>query len=59
MPVLYRLSRFLLAALATGALHLLPAAAQNLLGGAEVKSEQTTATLLAHAPEGARPGAPI
>ncbi len=59
MPVLYRLSRFLLAALATGALHLLPAAAQNLLGGAEVKSEQTTATLLAHAPEGARPGAPV
>lgn len=59
MPVLYRLSRFLLAALATGALHLLPAAAQNLLGGAEVKSEQTTATLLAHAPQGAGPGAPV
>ena len=59
MPVLYRLSRFLLAALATGALHLLPASAQNLLGGAEVRSEQTTATLLAHAPEGVRPGAPV
>ena len=59
MPALSRLSRLLLATLAAGALHLLPATAQNLLGGAEVKSEQTTATLLAHAPQGAGPGAPV
>jgi thiol:disulfide interchange protein DsbD len=50
------LSRFLFSALLLAGLH---AQAQGLLGTGQVKSEQTSATLLAHAPEGAGPGAPV
>ncbi len=50
------LSRLLFSALLLAGLH---AHAQGLLGTVQVKSEQTTATLLAHAPEGVNPGAPV
>jgi len=48
-----------LAGLLAGSLTVGTASAQGLLGGAEVRTEQVRAELLAHAPEGAAPGKTI
>ena len=50
------LPRLLFSVLLLAGLHV---HAQGLLGTVQVQSEQTTATLLAHAPEGVNPGAPV